>query len=358
MFKKISLLMGSVALSIIAAKAQPRPISDAQALEAGHRIESATNSGNAYQIGHFLVPDSLLENIRVKSKALKDPAFLTGFKETFVPTLQRYGEQVMAGIKGGNYRLLREYDDHGVKHLVFRLFGLGGLNYHDFILIRLGDTVRASDLYPFTSEEWLSTSMAKLTDMMSKSFAAGENINVLQKLEEQASKKDYAGIKESYEKLDSDYKNDRMIQYLYVRACHHIDTKLYEEVLERYARNFPDAGSGYLLMLDLYYLQKEPTKGLAAIDKLDKLVGGDPFLDFFRGSFYSLAGDSATSLSCYEKVFKYDPGISANSLRLVRRYAAGNKVDQAKAVIAGYKQTIAYHDGDLDDLYSTYPALK
>jgi hypothetical protein len=358
MFGKSCLLISSMSLWIMTVKAQARLITDAEALEAGHRVEAATNSRNSYQIDHFLVPDSLLKNIREQSKALKDPAFEAGFKETFVPAIMGYGAQVMAGIKGGDYRLLREYDDHGVKHLVFRMFGVGGLNYHDFKLVRSGDTVRASDVYPFTSEEWISSSMAKLTDMMSKSFADGENISIMQKLEAQTSKKDYAGLKESYEKLDSNYKNDRLIRLLYVHACHHVDVKLYEKVLEEYGEQFPGAGSGYMLMLDLYYLQKETSKGLTAIDNLDKLVGGDPLLDFFRGSFYTLSGDSAASLSCYEKVYHYDPAISVNSLRLARRYAAGNKMDQAKAVIAGYKQTVSYHEGDLDDLYSTYPALK
>jgi hypothetical protein len=358
MFKKVCLLMGSVALCIIAAKAQPRPISDAEALDAGHRVEKTANSGDAYQIDNFLVPDSLLEKIREQSDALKNPAFLAGFSEGFIPTIKSYGEQIMAGIKGGNYRLLREYDDHGVKHLVFRMFGLGGLNYHDFKLIRLGDTVRASDLYPFTSEEWVSSSIAKVTDMMRNSSNMAENVRVLQKMTDQMNKKDYTGVRVSYEQLNKAYKDDRFIEYMYVRACHHIDIKLYQQVLEEYTANFPGAGGGYLLMLDLYALQKDTARGLAAIDKLDKLVGGDPFLDFFRGSFYSLSGNSAISLACYERVYRYDPAIAVNSLRLARRYAAGNKMDKAKEVIAGYKQTMSYHEGDLDDLYSAYPGLK
>lgn len=60
MFRKPYLLIGSMALWVMTVSAQTHPITDAEALEAGHRIEVATNSGNYYQINHFLVPDSLL----------------------------------------------------------------------------------------------------------------------------------------------------------------------------------------------------------------------------------------------------------------------------------------------------------
>lgn len=347
-----------MALWLMTATAQTRPITDAEALEAGHRIEVATNSGNAYQINHFLVPDSLLNRMRMYSIALKDTAFLVKFRQTFVPAIMNYGDQIMAAKKGGNYRLLREFDDHGEKHLLFRMFGLGGLSYHDFILIRTGDTVRAADLYPFTSEEWLSRSMGGLTDMMNSSINSDGKTSVLLQLTQQFNKKDFAGVKDSYEHLEKMQQGDKVIEYVYVRACKHIDAKLYEQALNEYTTNFPEAGGAYLLMIDLYLLQKDGAKGLAVIDKLNKLVGGDPLLDFFRGSFYALSGDSTAALSCYERVYQYDPTLGVNVLRLARRYAAGNKIDKAKAIIAAYKQTPGYQEGDLDDLYAAYPALK
>jgi hypothetical protein len=358
MSRKNCLLIVGMALWAMSANAQTRPITDADALEAGHRVELATNSGNSYQIDHFLVPDSLLTRMRMYSIALKDTAFLVDFRETFIPAMMKYGDQVMATIKGGNYRLMKEYDDHGVKHLLFRMFGLGGLNYHDFILIRTGDTVRAADVYPFTSEEWLSRSIGRMTDMMSNTTATDGSASIVLQLTYQFNKKDYTGVKNSYDKLDKTQKSDKVLEYLYVQACRHIDTKLYEQALDEYTTNFPDAGGGYLQMIDLYLLQKDGPKGLTAIDKLNKLVGGDPFLDFFRGRFYTLSGDSTASLACYERVYQYDPALGVNVLQLTRKYAAANKMDKAKAVIAAYKHTPGYHEGDLDDLYATYPALK
>jgi tetratricopeptide (TPR) repeat protein len=358
MILKKHFILAGLCLCVSIARSQP--ITDAQALEAGHALETAIGTGNSYVIDHFLYPDSLLERIRQKSKVLQDPDLLKGFKSTFVPTLSQgsISKQVLNATHNGSYRLLREYDKGGRKHLLFRMFGDGGLNYHDFILVRAGDSVKAADLYTYVSDEWVSSSVARITDMMIQGNDPLGDVSIIKKMSSQLGNAEYMNIKSSYEELRPELKKDKSIMSIYIAACHHIDLGLYQEALEQYASTFPDAPSSYLMMLDLYYLQKEYDKGIVCIDKLDRIIGGDTLLDYFRANFYLEMNKKTEAIACYERVYQYDPTFKINVLRLCASYAATGQNEKAKKVIAGYMQTPGYHLGDLNLLYDQYPDLK
>ena len=355
---KTYLILAGLIFPCLIAKTQP--ITDSEALVTGHRIEMITNSGNAAAIDHFLYPDSLLGRIRQKSHSLKKQDIFESFRSSFIPSFAGggFGKQIMAGIRNGNYRVIREYDDNGVKHLVFRLFGDGGINYHDFILARVGDSIKAADLYTYSLDEWTSGQIARLTDIAMQSSTFQDDAGIIKSMNERTRRQDYAGIKDAYDRLDKKYQHNKVIQLMYIHACHHIDLGLYEKALVDYSASYPDASSCYLLMIDLYYLQKQYDKALIAVDKLDKLVGGDPLLNFFRANICSLMGKNAESLEDYEKVYRYDPSLKINAIRLASSYAAASQKDKARAVIKGYMNTPSYHPGDLNALYDQYPELR
>lgn len=358
MISKTYFLLASMTLCALTASSQP--ITDAQAIEAGHALETAINTGNNVVIDHFLYPDSLLGRIREKSQVLKDPAFFKGFKSSFIPTLSQgsISKQVLAATHNGSYRLLREYDKGGRKHLFFRMFGDGGLSYHDFILVRAGDSVKAADLYTYVSDEWVSSSVARLTDMLGQGIDPVSDVGIIKKMTEDLTNAEYMNVKTTYDGLAPGFKRNKSIMTIYISACHHIDIGLYQEALEEYGKTFPDAASSYLMMLDLYYLQKEYDKGLACIDKLDKVIGGDTLLDYFRANIYLAMDKKVEAITCYEHVFQYDPSMKINVLRLCATYAATNQSDKAKKVISAYMQSPGYHIGDLNPLYVEYPDLK
>lgn len=358
MIVKTYLLVAVATLCTLAASSQS--ITDAQAQEAGHALEAAVNSGNGYAIDHFLYPDSLLERLRQKSQYLKSPEAFKGFTSTFVPTLTKGGisKQVLAIIHNGNYRLLREYDQGGRKHLLFRMFGDGGLCYQNFVLIRVGDSIKAADLFNYSSDEWISSSIAMVTDMFALRSDSTGDAGILKKMTEQLNSSEYMDLKATFEALAPEYKKNKSIQMIYISACHHIDLGLYEQALEGYGKTFPDAAGSYLLMLDLYYLRKEYDKGLDCLDKLDKVVGGDTLLDFYRGNIYTAMDKKADALIRYENVYRYDPTLRANVLRLTAAYAAADQKNKARKVIAAYMETPGYHIGDLNPLYERYPDLK
>jgi tetratricopeptide (TPR) repeat protein len=336
-----------------------RVISSEEAQAAAKRIETATNSGNPAVLNQFLDLDSLVGIIQQKSQAMRDPEFQAGFVPPFKAGFAKYGQQIVTSIQTGNYRLLRNYEIGGVRHLVFRMFGSGGLNYHDYTLIRIRDSIKSSDVFVYTTDEALSSTLGKMVDMMNNSAEhLPEEVGILMKLNQQLAAKDYTSVKEQYEKLGEKYKQNKAFQLINITACHQLNPRLYETAIEQYASRFPDAPSAYLMMIDLYYSRKEIDKGVAAVDMLDKLIGDDKALDYLRGNFYRLAGKQAESIACYEKVYRYDPTLGMNVHALVAAYEEAGEKEKAKTVITGFKKTNSWRESDFHDLVAKYPDLR
>jgi predicted Zn-dependent protease len=221
------------------------------------------------------------------------------------------------------------------------------------------DSIKAADVFVYTTDEALSSTLSKLVDMMNNSLEhLPEEASVVMNINQQIIAKNYTGVKEQYDKLSEKYKQNKAIQLIYIAACHKLDLQLYESALEHYASRFPDAPSAYLMMIDLYYGRNEYSKGLASIDKLEKLLGGDKALDYLRGNLYRLSGKRAESIACYERVYLYDPTLTLNTHVLVKEYEETGEKAKAKTVMTEFKKTNAFHGADFSDLLAKYPDLK
>ena len=337
-------------------------VSKEEALQFGHRLETATNNRDPYMLNHIFDLDKMGEIITTKSKIMSDNAeFAAGVRSGFAGKMQGYGDKILATIENGNYRLLRAYEKDGEQHLLFRMYGKGGLNYHDFTLTKSKDSIRASDVYVYTTDELLTTTTSKLLDLMMVDMSSPEipeDAKSLAQLTKLRNQGDYAGAKALYDKLTPKFKQDKAILVIYLMICSKLDWTAYQENLERYVSLYPNVSSGYMMMLDLYYLKKDSKKGVTAINRLDSLVGTDPFLNFYRGDFYYLAGEKVSALACYEKVYQSDPEIVANTQALLMAYGEAKQNDKGKTLIAEYKKSRIFKQETLDNIYKLYPALK
>lgn len=359
--KNTILLLTTLALFCISSLTA-QTVSKEEALRYGHQLETTINDGDPSMMNHVYDLDKMVKIIMKKSKKLSsDPGFMEGFKSGFTGSLLDAGNQVLVTSKNGSYRLLRSYEKDGEQHLFFRLYGKGGLNYHDFTLTKSGDSIRASDCYIYTTDELLSTTLSKLVDLMTTDATNSgltEDAQSLVQLTKLYRQGDYAGARTYYDKLPVHIKQAKSIQMINLIIGSKLDQAQYQEDLEQYVSLYPNVSSGYMMMLNLYYLRKESNKGVATVNRLDSLVGIDPFLNFFRGNFYDLAGVKDSALTCYEKAYKSDPDMVLNTAALLVSYGEANQNDKAKIVIAEYRKSRIFKQQTLDNLYKKYPALK
>lgn len=65
----------------------------------------------------------------------------------------------------------------------------------------------------------------------------------------------------------------------------------YVQSIAEYRSAFPNDASQHLISIDYFVLKKQYDEGIKSIDKLDKAVGGDPYLNEMRAGIYRQAGN-------------------------------------------------------------------
>jgi tetratricopeptide (TPR) repeat protein len=329
---RLVLLAGLVTLVTGKLLAQHPGISDQEARNWGLQIENSMMSGDPSALNSFVDFESILKRVQQGSDIAKDPSFVIGARSTWVKVLGHLGDRVLAATqkKGGSFRLLKEYEDQGVKHLLFRANYNPGINYLDFRLMWVGDSIKSDDYLTYNVEDWMSSTMAALANTLAASDQIGKDSKDIRNLKLLYEKKDFVGFNSAYKLMDSSIRNTKLLSLMYVHACRALGDSLYLPALNQYVERFPDAPSGCLMQIDLAYLKKDYALGLWAINRLDSLVGGDPFLNFDRGTFYFLLGKMDESLVCHEKAFQYDPSIKNNSIDLAGAYIRTGQTDKAR----------------------------
>jgi len=220
---------------------------------------------------------------------------------------ERIGGPIAASIHGGgSYELLRVHTADGQPRALFRLLGYDGTsNYHDYVLLKRPDgQVKAIDMFVFLSGEPLSQSMRR----MFLPFAAEQNKGLIDKLGGRESdhiknldkfqeissaiqRQDYATALRVYKTLPASLKKDKSVMIIRLHVSGELarvtyDMSEYDQAIKELHIQFAEDPSLDLLSANAYLATKQYDKALVAIDRLDKSLGGDPFLDAMRGSIW------------------------------------------------------------------------
>ncbi|MEO1051834.1 MAG: hypothetical protein AAFX87_14485 [Bacteroidota bacterium] len=293
----------SLTLIVLLQACQSEPeekLLDEQAyIDFGKMIETAFNEGDAetfhknFDADHFT--DLALKDF---GYSLDDAEIKRGAKED----LASFGKEIVRAVKAddGLYSFIRYYEKDNRAHLIFRLYGLEGLNYHDYELSTVDGEIRIVDLYIFLSGESISKTMGRLFGLLfnkeeSSVFSRSiddENFQAFQKLTEIKSKLnlfDYIGAYNLFEELPDELKKEKMGHILNMQILVNMDKEdEYKAAINNYRRNFPDDPSLDLVLIDYYTIKEDWDKLIQSIDNLDKSVGGDELLEAYRG--YAMLG--------------------------------------------------------------------
>lgn len=126
------------------------------------KLESSIKKGDSLFLDTAFNKKAFVKKINDGKEG--DPKLLTtdineAFTEGIMSRL-KFGTEIVKNLEGGYYTFLKYYTNpEGVPHLVFRLFGKSGLNYHDFELSEVNGIVKISDCYILLSGEELSQSI-------------------------------------------------------------------------------------------------------------------------------------------------------------------------------------------------------
>jgi tetratricopeptide (TPR) repeat protein len=355
---KYYLLIISAMLATMTLRSQP--VTDTEALNLAHRIEDADSMQRADLMARLLDVDNFAARMKTECKAMKDHKVEKEITEALRPKIGELAVSVVPN-DSFSYRLLRQYsDDKGARHLLFRVYSGLAVNYNDILLVRVGDSVKAADIYVYLAGKSLSQQVSGIFDTMIHGTYGEANrqdaiVTQVSTLYQQGQ---YGAAKEEFDSLDSKMQNEQTMQTLHIQICKQIDDFVYESALDRFGKLFPDAPNTYLLKMDLYYRKGDYPGYQAAIDRLDTIVGIDPWLNLLRGNLMLQEARWEKALTYYEKAYAYDVSNVSSVQGLVYAYAKLDMYDAAKKLIAEYRKTAKFREEDIAYLYGMFPSLQ
>ena len=210
-----------------------------------------------------------------------------------------------------------------------------------------------ADIFVYLSGEDLSKTIADLMVSFSESSNGNSSeldkqIKVLDKIRSLMARNKTEEALSYYEDLPAALKNQKTIKQMYVQLCSEKDDGSYEKALDEFQELYPDEPNMFLMMMDVYILRKEYGKALDGINKLDKLIDSDPFLDYMRALIYNMMDEPGEARVHLEKLYARMPDFDDGVLELIANYITAGEEKKAKQLIKEYRSHPEFNQESLD----------
>ena len=294
-------------LSTFSRAAEPAPAAEYQAMCKEIETSMTTSEGEAFDRYFNLEP--LLDDVTADLQG----EFKDGFKNGLLRSM-KLGKQMREALgPQGHYKLLRLHSVNGAPRALFRSVGQQGLNYHDLVLARDKQQKPCfTDFYAYASGELMSDTLKHMTAQinppkpgqpMDPEMAALVRLGELRQMVAANRGREAVELLNSMPQKTQQLK---IMQLIRVMASMQVDEATYMQALESYRKLFADDPSADLVSLDIHLLKKNYDQLFASIDRLDKALGGDPYLDTMRSSAYLEKGDLPNARKLAEKALAAD----------------------------------------------------
>ncbi len=249
--------------------------------------------------------------------------FIQGAKST--ESLPSYVQQLStATIRGGKLKLLRVRGDDSRRSVLIRvLLPGGGVNYHELLLSMDHGAVRAVDVYIYAAGESMSDTMRRMYKMavamkqpfldrlMGKKDPLMQLATLYKEMAEKTTSGQHAQAVATFKRMPPELRKEKGVLVLYVTASSDLGEEQYQSAIEELRAAFPHDSGIDLMLLDGYVLKKRYDDALAAIDRLDRDLNGDPYLDALRASAWHLKGDDSQSRRYAQRAIEREPELAA-----------------------------------------------
>jgi hypothetical protein len=225
--------------------------------------------------------------------------------------------------RGASYSFLRRHCVEGRDRLLFRLVlpeGTG-VNYHDVVLDRRTDgRVKGSDIYIYTSGEFLSQTarrayllalvriveapQARLQGIEREYVQHFVKVTTMNRL---AQTGDYQQVLTLYDQLPPGLQQDKNVLLIRLKAAQNVRPQEYSEAIADLRSFHPNDPCTDLFSIAYFQQEKQPHKALEMVSRLEKTLGGDPYLHVLRSMIYLEANDAAAARKAAEQAIAEEP---------------------------------------------------
>lgn len=233
-----------------------------------------------------------------------------------------FGKQVVASEGGVSYKFLRLRKRDKAQTALFRLISPGGINYHEYVVhsVEAGKVV-FSDVYIFSLGEYLSQTLRRSAISAIGAGGKGEDddkalsseseyVKNMPKIQKMLSHLKNKQVREAYsvfQSLPPSVQKDKLIMSLRMTMAQQLGEKEYNAAMQDFRKTYPDDPSLDMLLIDYYALQNNLAESVKTIDRLDKAVDGDPYLNVLRASCKLAAEKTAEAKQLLQKAVSAEP---------------------------------------------------
>jgi tetratricopeptide (TPR) repeat protein len=112
-------------------------------------------------------------------------------------------------------------------------------------------------------------------------------------------------------------KTSRIALVVALMAAIAADDPVYETLLSAVEKNYPNDSAWDLIRLDPLIMKGRLDEALAAVDRLDRSLGGDPYLDVVRGVCFQKKKDDAKARKYFESAVRREPSMPTGYFHLI-----------------------------------------
>lgn len=312
--------------------AQPPPPLTAEQKEAlqvfGDALAEALTDGDDAKVKSLLDPDGLADRVFDARTAGFPQA--ADMRKGFMNGAMKHPGGWLRNLMGNEVTALRVRERDGFPAVVLRLKPEdGGVNYVDIIARPQGGGFRAVDMFTYMYASYLSDEMRNLMATMLPDSGAGkvaawfgaanfdnEMIDRLKSGGELMKSGDFAGALRLCDGLPQKYRTHRMFFMLRMQALMALNgtedgkhDAAYREAL----RSAPDIlgkdSTTDLLLIDLHFLDNNLAEAEASILRVQKVIGGDPYLKVLQANTRRMMRDYEGALKLANEAQQEEPDL-------------------------------------------------
>ncbi len=302
-----------------------KPLTRAECLKVGELISQAVADGDTAKLDELIDWDALNQTSTAEVDVPESyrQSFIQGLNQSRTKGKGFSNTLVDAVQQGGTFTLLHSHGKDDRSWLLFRLIlPAGGVTYHDFLLARRpGGQVQATDIYVYSSGELLTQSFRRLF-IQAAAKGSGGLVNKLTGADQKFARfiKDLTAMNDAqragkfqevldlYAKLPGDLKKDRFALMIRLQAAQNVnDESVYARAIEDFTTELPNDAAVDMMSIDYHLLRKEYPQALASVDRLDKTVLGDPYLETMRANVHVEQNDLIAARRDIARALEADP---------------------------------------------------
>jgi tetratricopeptide (TPR) repeat protein len=315
----------ATAITPAPAMAEGTPATEAECKQFAAALEKAARERNRAEF------DKLLSLEELFVRCVSDIKMPSGQSQTLVSTARArakdntLAQQIWHELENkGSYHLLRVHSVDGRWRALFRLYGDdSGVNYHDIVVARLPNgQLGMEDIYVFAAGEMMTHLMRRIMLPLFAEMNRGildelrgtdklyvNNLGNLQAMTTAVKARDSAKATAKYKLLPVELREQKAILLMYITVLDPEDDN-YAKALGDFRRLFPTDPAVDFHSIDYHLLKKDYAQSIECIDKTQKSIGGDAYLDVLRANVLLEAGRMPEAAASAEKAVAAEPDMT------------------------------------------------